>query len=572
MADRYAEACAYFRVSTSKARHQVRCPCHNDGTASLSIARGKKQDLIVRCHAGCSSADILQVITLTAPAATTTTEVKQESAAQHPRIVASYEYRDAQGNAVAVKRRMEPKSFTWMAYDSAEHRMRAGLPEGGQTNVPLYNLPDVLAQVAAQQIVFVVEGEKDADNLRFHGYVATCNPEGASGAGSAYTEERWEPLRGALVVVLPDNDEPGEKHAQRVADTLLSVAKAVKVVKLPGLEVKGDVSDFFENNKKEDFARVVDSTPAYGLPTASVLTAASEMAAGLGVTERVTPISMKDWETEAQAMTAPISAVPTPFATMNDACRRGAARKGWRLGWHIVLAGAPGFGKTTVALNCAVHAALVGKKVGIVSLEQGKDEIMAIMLSIATQTHERELGAIPGTLNLTWLEKAALFQSMLDQSGGGVYLVDMPRSDLHTVEKVTDQMVSEGCELQVTDYMQRITVKGKDDDYARLTDISNTLQGKAKARRYVSLALSQFNRGTSGASYAPKAQGLKGSSAIEDDANQIWLIDHTRYHRHNDEQGADFVLKADKNRHGPTVSIPLAIDYGTARVTERRVA
>ena len=163
---------------------------------------------------------------------------------------------------------------------------------------------------------------------------------------------------------------------------------------------------------------------------------------------------------------------------------------------------------------------------------------------------------------------------MLAERGGAVYLVDLPRSDLQTVERAMRQMIEDGCELIVIDYMQRVTVFGKPDDYGRLTDISNTLQGMAKQDRIVTLALSQFNRGTSGGSYAPKAQGLKGSSAIEDDANQVLLIDHTSYHRYAEDfenrgPGALFNLNVNKNRHGPLEQINLWMSHTTLTVEER---
>src|SRR5262249_11416724 len=50
--------------------------------------------------------------------------------------------------------------------------------------------------------------------------------------------------RGADVVILPDNDEPGRKHAKQVAQALYGIAASIKVVELPGLPPKGDVTDW----------------------------------------------------------------------------------------------------------------------------------------------------------------------------------------------------------------------------------------------------------------------------------------------------------------------------------------
>jgi hypothetical protein len=88
--------------------------------------------------------------------------------------------------------------------------------------------------------VYVVEGEKDADRLHGEGLLATTNP---SGAGK-WKKEFGTYLEGRVVFVLPDNDLPGVRHAEEVARSLHAVARVVKVVQLPGLQKKGDVSDW----------------------------------------------------------------------------------------------------------------------------------------------------------------------------------------------------------------------------------------------------------------------------------------------------------------------------------------
>jgi hypothetical protein len=485
------------------------------------------------------------------------------------RIVAEYRYTNADGETVAIKQRLDPKSFRWQSYDTAERRMRSGLPaDGGQARIPIYRLPAVL-EAAGTRLVMVCEGEKDCDALAAFGAVATCNPEGASGAASAYTTERWAALARTHVVIFPDNDDPGRKHAQRVAEACYPLAASVRVIDLPDLPEKGDVSDWLgRGGTLEALGALVSSSPIW-TPTPTEIVGVAPIVDP----RRPRPLSMNDWLEEAQAMTEEVKVIPTPFPSLNDACRRGGARMGWRLGWHIVLAGSPGEGKTTILLNCAVNAALKGKRVGIISLEMSRDELMAIMLTIATQTPERELEAVPGVMNETFVDRAKTFQAMLDESGGAIFLIDLPRSDLPTVERAIRQMIEDGCELICTDYMQRITVPGKPDDYGRMTDISNTLQGMAKQDKIVSLALSQFNRGTSSSGYAPKSQGLKGSSALEDDANQILLINSQGYHRYTDDYeqrgpGALFQLKISKNRHGPLRDLNLFMSHNTLSVTD----
>ena len=57
--------------------------------------------------------------------------------------------------------------------------------------------------------MFYPRGEKDVDNLVQLGLTATTNPMGAGKWQESYSEI----LKGANVVILPDNDEPGRNHA-----------------------------------------------------------------------------------------------------------------------------------------------------------------------------------------------------------------------------------------------------------------------------------------------------------------------------------------------------------------------
>ena len=58
--------------------------------------------------------------------------------------------------------------------------------------------------------VFVVEGEKDVDNLAAIGLCATSSPMGAGKWKAHYNEY----FRGKDVAIIPDNDDPGRKHAE----------------------------------------------------------------------------------------------------------------------------------------------------------------------------------------------------------------------------------------------------------------------------------------------------------------------------------------------------------------------
>ena len=119
-----------------------------------------------------------------------------------------------------------------------------------------YRLPELLAELARP--VVIAEGEKDCDNLARIGVPATCN---AGGAGK-WTAEHSAFLRGRRVIVLPDNDEAGRNHAQQVAQSLQGIAESVRIVELPGLPHKGDVSDWIEaGGTKEQLERLAEAAP-----------------------------------------------------------------------------------------------------------------------------------------------------------------------------------------------------------------------------------------------------------------------------------------------------------------------
>src|SRR5262249_117298 len=144
-------------------------------------------------------------------------------------VVATYDYLDSKGQLLYQAVRLDPKDFKQRRPDG-----KGGWAwELKGVQRVLYRLPQVLEAVAAGQTAFVVEGEKDADNLARLGLVATTNAGGAGKWTKDYVKAYSEALRGANVVILPDNDDAGRKHARQVARSLQGVAASVKVVPLP---------------------------------------------------------------------------------------------------------------------------------------------------------------------------------------------------------------------------------------------------------------------------------------------------------------------------------------------------
>lgn len=235
---------------------QTKCPAHDDKVASLSISVQEDGKVLLYCHAGCELRDILRAVDLKM------TDLFPAASEDGPRtpgrsIAATYDYTDANGKLEYQVVRFQPKGFS--------QRRREVTPNGTQWiwNVKgvtryLFRLPRVKAAIAEKQTVYVVEGEKDVLTLEQMGLTATCNAGGAGKWLKPYSQQ----LAGADVVILPDNDLPGKGHAELVALSLNGLAARVRVVELPDLPLKGDVTDWVRaGGTAEELREIVDSAP-----------------------------------------------------------------------------------------------------------------------------------------------------------------------------------------------------------------------------------------------------------------------------------------------------------------------
>ena len=222
----------------------ARCPAHDDTNPSLSIT-DRDGRLLVRCHAGCPQADVVAALKdrgLWIRSAETggpyrPKPVVQKSAQPKRTVVATYTYTDDRGEPLYRVVRTEPKGFFQERWGSG--RWATGL---GSTRRVLYRLPEV--REAA--IVFLVEGEKDAEALRERGFVATT---AAGGAQAKWLPEYTDTLRDKEVVIIPDNDVPGWARAVRVCRELVNNVARLRIFDLPE-DIK-DVSDWFAAGHSE---------------------------------------------------------------------------------------------------------------------------------------------------------------------------------------------------------------------------------------------------------------------------------------------------------------------------------
>lgn len=164
--------------------------------------------------------------------------------AQPSRIVANYDYQDEDGHLLYQVVRTAP------GRNGRRKDFRIRQPDGKngwlwnvqEVRLVPYRLPELIASTGP---VIVVEGEACAEALHTLGLVATTNPMGAG----KWPDDFGPHLAGREVIIWPDKDTAGYRHAEQVAQSLQGHATSIAMIAPPkSLPDRGDVVDGIKNN------------------------------------------------------------------------------------------------------------------------------------------------------------------------------------------------------------------------------------------------------------------------------------------------------------------------------------
>jgi len=286
--------------------YMAECPAHADANPSLSISQGDDGRVLLKCHAGCETEDVLREAGLS---------FKDIGPNGQLRIVATYDYVDEDGDLLfqVVRYEPSPNPDGTKTFKQRRPNGKGGWVWGtkGIPRVP-YKLPAIIKAKKSIR-VYITEGEKDADRLVDLGFVATTNAGGV---------KKWDPdfnqfLKGRPVVICPDNDPQGLEHAQRLADSLCGIAKSVKVLEFAGLGNKEDVSDWLDaGNTTADLRKLVEATDQWvpGRSTVNCQVSGPESIEVPAFPLDVFPKAIADFITKAaDALSGPTDLVAVPM-------------------------------------------------------------------------------------------------------------------------------------------------------------------------------------------------------------------------------------------------------------------
>jgi len=224
----------------------------------------------------------------------------------------------------------------------------------------------------------------------------------------------------------------------------------------------------------------------------------------------------------------------------------------------IILAARPGVGKTTLALNMALNAAIKNKvPVGFFSLEMSKEELVDRLLVGQADIDAWRLK----TGRLSDDDYKRLTEAMGDLSDAPIYIDDTPgASILEMRTKARKLKIEKDIKLIVVDYLQLANAgRFYDSRVNEVSAISQGLKNLARELKVPVLAISQLSRAVEQrGTRKPQLADLRESGAIEQDADVVMFI-------YSEEESEDILdqnkklmkLYIAKHRNGATGEIDL---------------
>jgi replicative DNA helicase len=224
----------------------------------------------------------------------------------------------------------------------------------------------------------------------------------------------------------------------------------------------------------------------------------------------------------------------------------------------VIIAARPSMGKTSFALNIALHVGTTtDKTVGVFSLEMSKEQLFMRMLTSEARIDAHRFRS--GYLGEKDYSK--LSQAMGKLAEARVYIDDTASIGVLEMRAKCRRLMAEaGLHLVIVDYIQLMQGRGRfESRQQELSSISRSMKGLAKELNVPVICLSQLSRAPEARSdHRPQLSDLRESGALEQDADVVMFIYREDvYEKSEENQGVANIIVG-KQRNGPTGEVQLA--------------
>jgi hypothetical protein len=461
----------------------AQCPAHDDGRPSLSV-RSIDGSVLLYCMAGCQTMDVVDSLGLVMPDL-----FDDENGA-------SYVYPGGR-----VVSRSPYKEFSQSGNKADTSLFHADRINGG--------------------VVYVTEGEKDVLAIEAVGGQAVSAPGGATNKPSKFD---WTPLQGLEVRIISDQDEPGRKRAEAVAEHLGGIAKSVVIC--DPVAGKDAADHIAAGNGLEAFK---PRTPADVLTLSEAFDVWREW---------------RDSETSEP--------IQTPWHSLNSALAGGL-----HPGRVYIVAARVGQGKSIAGQNIVSYAATKGHPSLVVSVEMPVVEVVSRVIAAEAGVDYKNITSREFSDDFTKIDTYI-------QSARSIplYVCDNPTV---TIEQVADRCraLKQGPGLQVLflDYAQLVVpTDRKASRQEQVAHIAREAKLLAMELGIAVVLAAQLNRNAAdGDGRTPRVSDLRESGELEQSADVIILM-------HHEENSPTVIMNVAKNRTGPPKSISLMRRFDMARL------
>ena len=235
--------------------------------------------------------------------------------------------------------------------------------------------------------------------------------------------------------------------------------------------------------------------------------------------------------------------------------------QGMHNGDLIVVAGRPGMGKSSLAMNLAENVLFDKESLGgvlIFSLEMSAESLTTRMLSGISKINQQKIrsGMLGDKELQTLIEQSEKLKNLPLWIDDSSLLTPM---ELRAKARRLARIEHHGLSLIVVDYLQLMQLPMSNENRVnQISEISRSLKSLAKELSVPVIALSQLNRAVDQRpNRRPVMSDLRDSGAIEQDADVILFIYRDSEYNEDSEDGNKAEINIGKQRNGPTGKINL---------------